>query len=143
MIRLIYGEQFAPAANALRILFAGITFMFLASMLRDVGGVINRTHVALFGGLLGAAVNVTLNFYLISRCGHLGTSLSTTIAEVSICILLAADLRRNGYNQKLAQSFVKLGLALILSIMFMLALHEWNFIIIALIGFIIYTITLL
>ena len=99
--------------------------------------------MALFGGLLGAAVNVALNFYLIPRYGHLGTSLSTAIAEISICILLAADLRRNGYDLKLAQSFVKPGLALIPSILFMLALYEWNFIIIALVGLMIYTIALL
>jgi O-antigen/teichoic acid export membrane protein len=134
VMTLVYGRQYAPATASLQILLGGIGFMFLSSLLRDVLNAVNRPLVPLIGGLLGVAVNVVTNLFLIPRYGHIGTSISTVLAELTLFSLMIGALYRRGYRLELMRWVVKPTLALLPSVGVMLLLRDWHFVLVALAG---------
>jgi O-antigen/teichoic acid export membrane protein len=89
IIVLIYGPQFATADAPFRILCLGLTFVFAIWVLHAVTISINRERLLFQTALVGLAVNVSVNLYVIPRMGMNGAALATVIGElVSMTILL-------------------------------------------------------
>jgi O-antigen/teichoic acid export membrane protein len=89
LLVLIYGPEFAPAAEPFRILCLGLVFVFAIWVLHAVAISINRERLLLQTALVGLTVNVGLNLYVIPRMGPNGAALATVVGEaVSMLILL-------------------------------------------------------
>ncbi|MDE3153500.1 MAG: flippase [Acidobacteriota bacterium] len=89
LLRLLFGADYLPAASALRILAAGAIFVFAIWILHAIAISANRERLLLKTGIVGLAVNVGFNLYLIPRLGIDGAAWATVIGEaVSVAILL-------------------------------------------------------
>lgn len=126
VIQVIYGEEFAPAADALAILLGGLGFMFLWSLFTSVLNATNRPHVPLLGVTLGSALNVGLNFLLIPLWGHIGASLSTLVAEIFLFTFLLRALAQGDFTLELMRSLLRPVIALVPSAGAMALLGQWS-----------------
>lgn len=91
---LLFGHQYAPGAEALWVLVAGMFFfsvyLILSSMCQGLG----KPHVPMATLILGSIINIILNFFLIPRYGIFGAGLSTTIATLTLMITTMLELKR-------------------------------------------------
>ncbi len=96
LVRL-FGAAFAPAASPFRILCLGLPLVFAIWVLHAIIISVNRETLLVQTALVGLAVNVSLNLYVIPRMGADGAALATVVGElVSMIILIggvAAALR--------------------------------------------------
>jgi O-antigen/teichoic acid export membrane protein len=85
----LFGPAFAPAASPFRILCVGLPLVFAIWVLHAIVISVNRESLLVKTALVGLAVNVGLNFYLIPRMGADGAALATVVGElVSMTILI-------------------------------------------------------
>lgn len=86
-ISLVYGSAYAPAGRVLRVLSFSAMFSTLNS-LRDVYFLANGLNRYSFVfALLGAGVNILLNFLAIPLWGVMGAALATLLANVTTSII--------------------------------------------------------
>lgn len=84
ILRLIFGEEFVPAANALPVLggaFVVICFGYLVGNLLLVFGLIHRQVVI---GVIGLVVNVIGNLLLVPRYGYMAAAWMTLVTELAV-----------------------------------------------------------
>jgi O-antigen/teichoic acid export membrane protein len=85
----LFGAEFAPAASPFRILCLGLPLVFSIWVLHAIIISVNREHLLVKTALVGLAVNVSLNLYVIPRMGADGAALATVVGEfVSMTILI-------------------------------------------------------
>jgi O-antigen/teichoic acid export membrane protein len=85
----LFGRDFAAAAAPFRILCAGLPLVFAIWVLHAIVISANRESLLVKTALVGLAVNVSLNFYVIPRMGANGAALATVVGElVSMSILV-------------------------------------------------------
>lgn len=80
LIQLLYGSAYAPAAGVLRIQAWGAPFVALGVISGAWIVLKSDTRYALWRTLLGALVNIALNFALIPRFGIHGSACATVLA---------------------------------------------------------------
>jgi O-antigen/teichoic acid export membrane protein len=86
----LFGDDFAPAASAFRILCVGLPLVFAIWVLHAIVISVNRESLLVKTALVGLAVNVSLNLYVIPRMGADGAALATVLGElVSMSMLIA------------------------------------------------------
>ena len=84
IIGLIYGPEFAPAANALQVLAGSMLLSFLLFVMTTAGVAVGKAGLfAAYAGLL-AILNAALNAALIPRFGYVGASWATFVAEATM-----------------------------------------------------------
>ena len=94
VIRTLYGAEYAPAADAARIVVASeciAFFTFLAFNCLVAAGLHRRYPLVT---LLGLVVNISLNFLVIPRWSYLGAAVSTLVTDLLVCVLMLLLLRR-------------------------------------------------
>jgi O-antigen/teichoic acid export membrane protein len=97
LLRVLFGGDYVPGATALRILAAGSVFVFAIWILHAIAISANREQLLLRTGIVGLAVNVGCNLYLIPRLGIDGAAWATVIGEaVSVAILVWGLSRARG-----------------------------------------------
>jgi O-antigen/teichoic acid export membrane protein len=85
----LFGADFAPAASPFRILCLGLPLVFAIWVLHAIIISVNRENLLVKTALVGLAVNVSLNLYVIPRMGADGAALATVVGElVSMAILI-------------------------------------------------------
>jgi O-antigen/teichoic acid export membrane protein len=89
LLVLLFGPAYAAATLPFRILCAGLPMVFAIWMLHAIVISVDRERLLLKTGLIGLAVNVGLNLYVIPRYGGAGAALATVVGElVSMCVLI-------------------------------------------------------
>jgi O-antigen/teichoic acid export membrane protein len=89
LLARLFGAQFAPAASPFRILCLGLPLVFAIWVLHAIIISVNRESLLVKTALVGLAVNVGLNLYVIPRMGADGAALATVVGElVSMSILI-------------------------------------------------------
>jgi O-antigen/teichoic acid export membrane protein len=95
IVRLLYGDDFAGAANSLRILMAAfvpVCFMFLSgNMLIALG----RQRALIGSALAALAVNVALNLALLPHYGYVAAAWATLATELLVLGLTARIVLRD------------------------------------------------
>jgi len=89
----VFGSDAAYAVPALHILLAGLLFVFVIWVLQAVALSVFQERLLLSTTAIGAAVNATLNLWLIPRYGRDGAALATLLGELLTMILLMRGLR--------------------------------------------------
>ena len=92
-LRILFGEQFVPAARALRILSVGLLVVCPIWILHAVAISINAERVLLRTTAIGVLVNVGANLFLIPAAARDGAALATVIGEAVSLILLLQGVR--------------------------------------------------
>jgi len=89
LLVLLFGAEFEPAASPFRILCIGLPLVFAIWVLHAIIISVNREGLLVKTALIGLAVNVSLNLYVIPRMGADGAALATVVGElVSMSILV-------------------------------------------------------
>jgi O-antigen/teichoic acid export membrane protein len=94
IIRLLYGDRFAPAAGATRLLVVGAALMSLTVLgifLLTAAGK-QRYYPGI--ALLGLALNVGLNLVLIPKMSYDGAAVSTVVTSAVTVVLLWLVIER-------------------------------------------------
>lgn len=141
-ILLIYGDEYSHSVIAWQILLIGISFMFLWNIFIVLLNSTNHPKIPFIGGMIGALVNVILNYFLIPAYGYLGASVSTVISELVLFSFLFIILSKYGYKFDLIKSSLRPILATVLSIPIIFLVRDINILAIVLIGSIIYILIL-
>jgi PST family polysaccharide transporter len=85
--------DYGQAASTLRILVAGLPFIFVIWMLQAVATAVFLERLLLKTTAIGAALNVVLNLFLIPRYGRDGAAFATLVGEAFTMTLLFWGLR--------------------------------------------------
>lgn len=88
IILLTFGEQYIDSVYSLKILLAGMAFVFTIHFLHTVMISIDMQKTVLYTSLLGLAMNVIVNLVLIPIYGYIGAAIATITVEGIICIIL-------------------------------------------------------
>jgi O-antigen/teichoic acid export membrane protein len=90
LLTWLFSDQFAPAASPFRILCLGLPLVFAIWVLHAITISVNRESLLVKTAIVGLAVNVSLNLYVIPRMGADGAALATVVGElVSMTMLIA------------------------------------------------------
>jgi len=95
LLLFLYGPDYAAATLALRILVAGLPIVFAIWILHAIAISVDRETLLLQTGLVGLAVNVGLNLYVIPHYGPVGAAAATVVGEAVCMAVLIAGLRRH------------------------------------------------
>jgi O-antigen/teichoic acid export membrane protein len=89
LLTWLFSDQFAPAASSFRILCVGLPLVFAIWVLHAITISVNRERLLVKTAIVGLAVNVSLNLYVIPRIGADGAALATVVGElVSMTMLI-------------------------------------------------------
>jgi len=88
----LFGAEFAPAASPFRILCVGLPLVFAIWVLHAIVISVNRERLLVQTALVGLAVNVGLNLYVIPRMGADGAALATVVGELVSMIILVGGV---------------------------------------------------
>ena len=90
LLVLLFGGEFRAAAEPFRILCVGLPLVFGIWILHAITMSVNRERLLAQTAVVGLAVNVSLNLYVIPRMGADGAALATVVGElVSMTMLVA------------------------------------------------------
>jgi len=94
LLVFLFGPDYAAATAAFRILVVGLPVVFAIWILHAIAISVDREKLLLQTGLIGLAVNVGLNLYVIPHYGPVGAAGATVAGEVVCLIVLVGGLRR-------------------------------------------------
>lgn len=94
LLVLLFGPGYAAAAPSFRILCTGLPVVFAIWILHATAISVDRERLLLQTGIIGLAVNVGLNLYVIPHYGPAGAAAATVVGEVVSMGVLLAGLRR-------------------------------------------------
>jgi O-antigen/teichoic acid export membrane protein len=117
----LYGERYAAGAASLTLLMATLPLLFVTNLFGHCLAALGRQRTVLGVASANAALNVTLNLWLIPRWDYDGASFATLLTEVLglslFLVILRRDLRGAVDLSGLGKVFVLnavLGVALLL-----------------------------
>lgn len=82
VIYILYGNEFAASASVLKVhIWTGL-FVFIGLAFSSFLTIENLTKKSFYRTLLGAAVNIVLNYIFIPKYGIIGSAYATLIAQI-------------------------------------------------------------
>jgi polysaccharide transporter, PST family len=93
LLVFLFGPAYAGAASPFRILCLGLPVVFAIWILHAIAISVDSEGLLLKTGLVGLAVNVGLNLYVIPRYGGTGAAFATVVGELVSLGMLVAGLR--------------------------------------------------
>jgi len=144
MILLLYGEKFTGSVSALQILIWGLFCMYLSIVLGN--GLIAKGYQKINTWItgIGLGISLLLNFSLIQRFGHIGTSVAILTTEFFVMVAAVFYARRFlGFDfKKLLSPFSKVVFATLIMSISLYLTRELNLFICACTGILSYLIAL-
>lgn len=94
IIRLLFGASFVGAEHALGVLVWSTVFLYVAIVGGNVLISLGRERINMALNLVGAALNIVLNLWLIPKMGYIGAALATSVTYffILVGIMTAARL---------------------------------------------------
>src|ERR1035437_9184091 len=97
IVFFLYGARFDPSVPALQILIWSAALMYVSIVLGTAFVAANLQMLSMKLSFLGAAVNISLNVFLIPAYSYYGASLATVVAAACGLALNLFFLGRNGF----------------------------------------------
>lgn len=94
LLRFVYGARFGVAADAARMLLAGVALNFFTVFCFMTLHAVGRNRAYPIAALVGVVINVALNVLLIPRYSYDGSALATIVTEVAVLVILVYALVR-------------------------------------------------
>lgn len=95
VILLTFGDMYQGSAYSLKILLAGMAFVFTIHFLQTVMISIDMQKAVLYVSLFGLLMNVVVNLILIPAYGYIGAAIATITVEGLVCFILFIVINRN------------------------------------------------
>ncbi len=96
VVRLLFGEAFAPAGTVMVILIPATALILVSSVLTNVAIGVGRERVFLRAAIAAAAFNIMSNLLTVPLMGMYGSALSTVLTELLLTGILSYVLRDLG-----------------------------------------------
>ncbi len=90
VLSILFGASYTSGASTLVLLALGYFIFYLCFPSREVLLMIKKTKIVFYVTLIGALLNITLNYFLIPRLGMLGAAYATFFSVLLISIFLTA-----------------------------------------------------
>ncbi len=110
LIRLFFGVEYEPAISIFHQLVFVLVFVFNNFLVGTLLNASNKQFVTTIAAGICAAVNVTLNLFLIPEYGAAGAAIATIITEAILGIISFLYLHFKLYPIFTAKNFAKFGL---------------------------------
>lgn len=94
LIVLLYGDRYEDASNAARLVVAGQGVRFFTVLCVTVLISVSRNVLYAVASVVGLALNVVLNLYLIPRYSFGGAAFATIVTEIVVLAVLITAVRR-------------------------------------------------
>ena len=98
IVRLLFGADYARAADALRLLAPAVVFIFLRRMATEVLDNIDLRSTTAWAFALGLVGSISLNAVLVPRYGYLGAAAATSISQGLLMGAMAWSAFRAGHS---------------------------------------------
>jgi O-antigen/teichoic acid export membrane protein len=93
LIRLAYGEAFAPSGDAVGWLLPGVACYAVNGILMNFLAACGMPRVVVLGPLLALLVNVAANLVLVPRLGFVGAAIASSVAYATMLAVSVAYIR--------------------------------------------------
>jgi O-antigen/teichoic acid export membrane protein len=94
IVKLLFGDEFLPAADALRILMAAFVPVCLVFLTGNMLIVLKRQNALITRALIALAANVALNLTFLPTYGYIAAAWATLVTELLIAALTARVVTR-------------------------------------------------
>jgi O-antigen/teichoic acid export membrane protein len=94
MVVALYGTDFIPSAESLKILLLSLLFLFLNYPLSSLLGAINKQKINMYFMGIAAFMSIMLNLFLIPRFGGLGAAWALLISLTFLFAVYIGYIRR-------------------------------------------------
>ncbi len=118
-INLLFGKEYVAAAKALQILAAAFMVNVTLGLNSYTLVIIGETRFILFSNLVGASLNVFLNYILIPKYGMAGAAAASAASILVVNLLASAKLYSVSGIQPLTPTYIKSIVAGLLSLFLM------------------------
>lgn len=93
-VPLYYGDKYLKCVDLFQILLPSCVFLAFANVIRTQFLIPRKKdRIYIISVILGAVVNIAINFVLIPRYESIGAAIGTLIAEITVCIYQAWMIR--------------------------------------------------
>ncbi|MEJ2628681.1 MAG: flippase [bacterium] len=127
LIRLLYGNEYINGANALQILVWSTAFIYINLIFANTVRAINKQRFTARIVMMGAVINVMLNFILIPKYGITGAAFSTLITEILVFTTHFIFLYRNIIQPPVLRYLPKVLLINGIMVLFVILFQGLNF----------------
>lgn len=126
LIRLAYGDAFAPSIPVLQIMVLALAIIFPCTMIGSSLRAMGHQRLTMLTAAAGSLINILVNLLLIPRYGMIGAAWTSVITEgfILCCYLLLTRGKMGGVPMGRDTALVLLLNALLLG--FCLATAHWN-----------------
>jgi O-antigen/teichoic acid export membrane protein len=107
LLFFIYGNEFAGASIALKVLIWAEVAIFLSSITGYLLNSINKQLLFTFTTAVAAVLNIIMNFFFIKSWGFMGAAVSTVITEFFVLLVLFYFVRKNNYKFNVLKISIK------------------------------------
>ncbi|HRZ85786.1 MAG TPA: flippase [Candidatus Paceibacterota bacterium] len=94
-INILFGSEYLPAQDALRVLAIGSLFSFLIPLLSQLIFMSGKSKLILKYTLFALITNLFLNIFLIKRYGLIGAAISTSFVSIFLTLALLFYVKKN------------------------------------------------
>jgi O-antigen/teichoic acid export membrane protein len=94
LVTFTAGEEFAPAASALRLLVPYLALLFVSAILIRVAAALHVDKYVLVLAVAVLVLNVALNLALLPHYGYKVAAITSTVSEACVAVVLAAVVWR-------------------------------------------------
>lgn len=134
VIRLLYGDQFAPAASVLSILIFYWALAFFSNVLSSLLFAIHQERVQARVMVVAAGVSIVLNAVLIQYFGIMGAAYAAVVTEVAVVVLIGVALGKVDFHWPMNAKVMKLAINLTAMVVIVRALLPVNLVLAILVG---------
>jgi O-antigen/teichoic acid export membrane protein len=134
VIRLLYGDQFVPAAPVLSILILYWALAFFSNVLSSLLFSIHQERAQARIMVVAAGVSIILNAVLIKYFGIMGAAYAAVITEVAVVALIGVALWKVDFHWPMNAKAMKLVVNLIAMVVIVRALLPVNLVLAILVG---------
>lgn len=94
-IMLIYGSNFSPSIIVTQILSISVISVAISNFLGlQVFVILGKEKITTLSTVIGASINICLNYYFIDKMGMIGAAIVSVISEVSVTMIQVISVRR-------------------------------------------------
>ena len=138
LILTVYGPQFMPAVEALRLLIWASVFMFIGSIYGTALISLDKQRGLIAIGAIAVVVNLTTNFLAIPRWSYMGATLATLVTEASVAVLAYLLVSRILKGLSIHSLMLKPAAVTLVMAITMYMIGDWNWILQAIVATLVY-----
>jgi O-antigen/teichoic acid export membrane protein len=143
VILIVYGNGYVPSIQCLQVLIVVIPLIFITLLFGNFLESVNKQRIVTAVTVANAALNVTLNLFLIPKFSYIGASAATVVTESLGFVLMFVYISRNFFRISIVHNMIKpLFCGAIVAALTYYLKVQINWLLVAFLGFFVYLVIL-